>query len=274
MGIYTWPQFPAALSADFEEDARAALETWRANSALIDTAVETLVGTVGALVSGSGVKATANDTTVGNLTDKATVSAYITKTVQNPGGNENLLFEVDAAKIRLVKDYDEIPIEWTEEGVTATAGQPLPYEDGNGKMRAANFSGSATQDRNIPWLTKQDLYAAGVVRFRVRCLVTSATGPSGEGLAFRLRGASSGNGDGIDVTFGAAAVSTITGRTDAQYDTFLTDWSGTLTITDLAAGELAGLNVDRQHDHASDTYAQEVGVISVIVEYWRQLAGA
>jgi len=66
--------------------------------------------------------------------------------------------------------------------------------------------------------------------------------------------------------------STATARTDAQYDRFTTTLSGTVTVTDLAAGELMMLKLERDHDHASDTYGQLLGVTGITLEIVRYLA--
>lgn len=49
-----------------------------------------LYAAISAATSGSGVKITVSDTTLGSLNDKLQVSPGITKTVNNPGGNETM----------------------------------------------------------------------------------------------------------------------------------------------------------------------------------------
>ena len=49
-----------------------------------------LYAAIAAATSGSGVKITVSDTTLGSLNDKLQVSPGITKTVNNPGGNETM----------------------------------------------------------------------------------------------------------------------------------------------------------------------------------------
>lgn len=171
----------------------------------------------------------------------------------------------------IVTETQFLPIEWAEDGVTATADGAEKITSGNGRLRVRQFSGTVTQDVLFPWKVPNDLVVSDGIKFAVGCLVTNATGPSSEGVVFRLSGFSVGDGDAINGTFGAAVVSSETGMTHAQYDTFETGLSDKVTITALAQGELAFLKLDRQYDHASDTYGQKIGAYGITIQYSRLL---
>ena len=109
--------------------------------------------------------------------------------------------------------------------------------------------------------------SGSVVQYRVQYLVTAATGPSAEGVAFGLSGVSLGDNDATNGAKGTAVVVTDESTTAAQHDILITGWSGDVTITGLAAGEIAELNLLRDHDDAADDYAQVVGVLAVEIRY-------
>lgn len=183
-----------------------------------------------------------------------------------------VLLPSNLAEAFKVKDYIKVSIEFSSNGVTSTADPAEEYTSTNGKVFARTFAHDSTEDVIFAVEVPEDIVAASGVKFKVHCLVTAATGPSNEGVAFLLSGYSIGNGDALNGTFGTQVASTATARTDAQYDRFTTTLSGTVTITNLAAGELMMLKLERDHDHASDDYGQLIGVTGITLEIVRYLA--
>jgi hypothetical protein len=139
----------------------------------------------------------------------------------------------------------------------------------NGKVSVRTFAGDSSEDVRIPWIVPADCYVSDGIRFEVVAIVSAATGPSSEGVAFSLSGYSIGHGDALNGNFGDEVYSNKTAMTEAQYDVIVTAVSSKVTITNMAAGELAMLRFYRDHDHADDTYVQLIGVIGVRLTYTR-----
>jgi hypothetical protein len=169
---------------------------------------------------------------------------------------------VDAAMISDIYAYQEIPVAWMVDGTSAPAALDSttrkPYD-----YRA--FDTTADEDLNFVWVVPADL-SGTTIQYRVYYLVTAATGPSSEGVAFGLSGASIGDNDATNGAKGTVVVVTDTG-TAAQHDVLVTGWSGDVTITDLLAGEIAELAFIRDVDDAVDDYAQDVGVTMIQIRY-------
>jgi len=100
----------------------------------------------------------------------------------------------------------------------------------------------------------------------------SPTAPSTEGWVFFLQGASIGTGDALGATLGTAVKSTVVDVSHAQNDIVYSTKSAAITITDLAAGELALLKLYRDISDADDDYVQDVGISGIIITYQYNLA--
>jgi hypothetical protein len=114
-----------------------------------------------------------------------------------------------------------------------------------------------------------DFKASGTIKFRVIGYVTAATAPADtEVVAFSIAGCSNGNSDALGCTAGTAVTSslTIAGSGYAQNDRLATDWSGAVTVTDLAAGETVQAILIRLAD-STDTYAQDFAVAGIEIKY-------
>ena len=160
-----------------------------------------------------------------------------------------------------------IPIEWAEDGSTAPAATVL-ISNGNGSIRVRKFDGvTQTEDVVFPWQVPNDIVVGEGIKYQVVNVVTEATGPSAEEIAFDLAGYCSGSGDGIGGTFGTRVESASGSITEVQYDLVYTSKSNKVTVTDLAAGELAQLRLERDHDDTNDTYGQDIGVAGIIIYY-------
>ena len=103
-------------------------------------------------------------------------------------------------------------------------------------------------------------------------MITHATAQaSGEGVTFALASCSSGDGDTGNCTVGddsVVAYADLDGH--AQYDVVYGNYTA-MTVKDGAAGEAWMMKVYRDHDHASDDYAQVVGLIGIEVKYVKNM---
>lgn len=161
--------------------------------------------------------------------------------------------------------YDEIPVAWMQDGTSA----PAALDDASTRSpyvyRA--FDSTADEDLNFVWFVPSDL-SGSTIQYRVKYLITNATGPSAtEGVAFGLSGVSAGDNDATNGTKGTVVVVTDDTLNAAQHDVMITGWSGDVTVTSLAAGEVAEMALIRDVSDAVDDYGQDVGVLSVEIRY-------
>lgn len=185
-------------------------------------------------------------------------------TMANTGAVTIANDSVDAGMISTMNAYANIPVAWMKDGTSA----PDATDDGSTRPPYAyrTFASDADEDLNFVWFVPSDL-SGSVIQFRVKYLVTNATGPSSEGVAFGLSGVSLGDNDATNGAKGTVVVVTDPTITAAQHDVLITGWSGDVTITNLAAGEVAELAFIRDVSDASDDYGQVVGVIAVEIRY-------
>lgn len=165
-----------------------------------------------------------------------------------------------------VYGYAYIPLEYAEDGSSAPDATEL-YQQTNGAARVRKFAGDSTQDVLISWDVPEDCDGSQAITFKVVGYITESTPPSAEGVAFTLEGYSIGDNDPLNGTFGTAVTLTKTSMTYLEGDRFSTDWSSNVSITNLAAGETAQLKFTRDHDHASDTYVQKIGLYLLKIRY-------
>ena len=144
---------------------------------------------------------------------------------------------------------------------------------GVGQDKVRDFAG-ATQDEDvvIPWTVPRDIDTTEGIKFRVIGYITAEVDPAvdTQGVVFGLQGYSLGIGDPLGGAFGVVQVSTVTdlfARGCVQFDYWTTSDSPVITVTDLTAGERVIFKLYRDQDHASDTYAQEIGVAGIVLTY-------
>jgi len=157
-------------------------------------------------------------------------------------GKLQLVFDESGGISSNVSEF--IPIEWAEEG-TSSPGIATPVQNSSGVIHVRNFDDASVEDLIIPWVVPSNLDVNEDITFQVGCVVTNSTGPSNEGVSFKLSGYSVGTGDDIDGTYGTEVESKKTAMTYAQHVNFLTDESSAITITNLAVGELVMLHFER-----------------------------
>lgn len=172
---------------------------------------------------------------------------------------------------KTITDYQFLPIAWAIDG--ASAPDAVETLTSTNSVRIRKFRGdTGNQDVFIPLQISLDLVVATKIQYRVIFFVSEATGPSSEGVAFSLAGATLGNGDLLSSTLGTAVVVSATAMTYAQYVRVATAWSADVTFTDLAVGETALMKFIRIQDNTADTYAQKVGVFGIELKFQRLLA--
>ena len=163
-----------------------------------------------------------------------------------------------------------IPVGYMIDGASAPDALAT-LTSGTDKANTRTFAGDADEDLVFDWQVPLDLDTTSGIKFRVICIISSATGPSAETWQFELQGFTLGDGDALDGTLGTAQTSNSGERTDAQYDRVATAWSAAMTsthITNLAVGETAQFKLYRDVDD-SDTYAQNVAVVGIEFKYKR-----
>lgn len=138
------------------------------------------------------------------------------------------------------------------------------------KVVVRNFDPASDEDLLFDWDVPGDFYGT-TITFRVITFITNATGPSNEGVAFFLQGASIGDGDILSSALGTAIKSSWTGKTEVQYDRIATAWSAAVTITDILANETTLLKLYRDISDGDDTYAQDVGASRLQIKFKRLL---
>jgi len=169
-----------------------------------------------------------------------------------------------------VLDYPPaIPIEWCLDGASppdAAITRPSPF-----KIPVREFRGATgNQDVYIPWQAPRNL-VGGTVRYRVSGYVTNATAPANnETVNFALAGSARAPSQLLSKAMGTAGSATFTADgTYAQYDYWETNWSGVVTVTDLAGGMNVMFQLARNQN--SDTYAQKIGAAFMQLEITRRL---
>ncbi len=189
-------------------------------------------------------------------------------TVNDPAGTPANK-KVTVGNLLKIVEYEFIPIGWAIDGTAPPAN--ISTLTSTNKVQIRDFDPTSDEDVQISWHIPSDI-SGTTITYRVISFVTSATGPSNEGWAFFLQGASLGDGDILSGALGTAIKSSITARTDSQYDRVATAFSAAVTITSLAAGETAILKLYRDVSDADDTYGQDIGVWGVELKYTRQIA--
>jgi len=141
------------------------------------------------------------------------------------------------------------------------------------KIPVREFRGdTGNQDVYIPWKAPRDL-SGGIVRYRVSGYVTNAAAPAdGKTVNFALAGSARGPSQPLSKAMGAAGSATFTADgTYAQYDYWETNWSGDVTITDLATYKDVMFQLTRNQASTQDTYEQNIGVAWVELEITKRI---
>jgi hypothetical protein len=168
------------------------------------------------------------------------------------------------------KETDFVPIAWSEDLAKYDAPAVAELlEDDDGAVKVRKFSGGTSQYVVLPWEIPEDIVVSAGIEYQVVGFFTDSPflAASAHTLKFKLSGYSIGHGDPLDGTTGTEQLVTLSGETHAQNDRFALDWSPTVTVTDLARGELGMLLFRRD---ASDAYPDSVGIYGVKIQYLRE----
>lgn len=169
-----------------------------------------------------------------------------------------------------IKDVDFIPIGWAQDGL-APPDTIENLDANNGSVQIRKFDDTLDQDVIVPWVVPSD-FSGTTVSYRIIYYISETTAPgAGERVDFGLKGAAIADGESLDVTYGTP-IETFKSMTvtDIQNDVMYTGWSSNLTITGIAAGKTAVINVYRDaNDATNDTYDQKVGVMGIEIKYSR-----
>lgn len=219
----------------------------------------------GAIITATEVEAALQENrTAIDLNTNKTTNATHTGDVTGSGALTIATGAVDASHISDMYAYAEIPIAWMADGTSA----PDVLDDSTRDPYAyRTFAHDADEDLNFVWFVPADL-SGTTIQYRVSYLITNTTGPSAtEGVAFGLSGISNGDNDTSNGTKGTVVVITDDTLNASQHDILITGWSGDVTITNLAAGEVAEVAFIRDVSDTVDDYAQVVGVFMVQIRY-------
>ena len=167
------------------------------------------------------------------------------------------------------KCWDYIPVIWMEDGAVPPDAAAL-VTSGNGAFQAREFDHAQSEDLKLSWEVPEGIWADYGISFFVKYVITNATGPSNEAIAFKLSGYSVGDNDGIDGTLGGEEESAKTALTAAQYDLITSTESSLVVLTNLAEKETAFLKLYRDHDSVNDTYAQKVALVGLYISYYKK----
>lgn len=165
------------------------------------------------------------------------------------------------------EQYTFIPVEWGEDLADAPDEAEV-YENGNARHRIRSFSDSGTPGLSFTWAVPSNIKAsAPVVKYRVLCIVTNATGIlETDALRFSAQGFCRVDDDATTAALGAAVTSGISARVRPQHDWAVTDWSGEITLAGIAKSGVATIEVTRDNAVGSN-YAQSVGVFGVEIQW-------
>ncbi len=172
-------------------------------------------------------------------------------TVFTPGGL------VGAAAPSQIYDIEPLPIGWAIDGGVAPGA--IAILNSTNKARYRDFSGSANNDVFFEWIVPYGIDLSIPITFQVEGWITNATAPAnGETAKFLLSGVSIADSELLSSAQGSAITVTKTfDATFAQYDRWISEFSGNVTIAGLDPGEIVIFKLSRD---ITDTYAQDIGV--------------
>jgi len=164
----------------------------------------------------------------------------------------------------MITKYQYFPAAWMEDNATtpAAAAALISGEEIKARLFADN------ETTIVLWQVDPE-WTAGL-KFRVYYSLVAA-GEADDTATFRLKGCSVGNSDLLTCTAGdPIGVSDEIGTDDDANELMITDWSDAVTITNLAANELARLTFYR----GSDDEAGELNVIGIEIKYQAKVSAA
>lgn len=172
----------------------------------------------------------------------------------------------------VVTKYEYLPIRYAEDDATVTAPGAVTEIATTSTLFGRSFVEDADNGVVFWWNVPED-WVAGF-KYRVYYAIETDAGAD-ETVAFSVAGCSVGNTDAIACTVGTPVV--LSDELTTDYDAgelIISDWSTEVTVTNLAAGEMARLLFIRDiseddYDDASDN----VIVVGIEVKYKAKVMG-
>lgn len=197
--------------------------------------------------------------------------------IQNANNTDNIIrdnvFDCPATNVfsdsgvdTLAYVTEYIPVGYMIDGASAPAAKSTLSS--TRKVDIRDFDDAADEDLEFNWQVPADY--RDIIQWRAVLYVSNATGPSAEGVSFFLQGCTITSGEALGCAAGTAVESNATSRTDAQYDVIYTGWSSDVTLTGIAAGEMAQIKIYRDVSDADDDYAQDIGLAGIELRYINQ----
>lgn len=167
-----------------------------------------------------------------------------------------------------VPKYEIIPVEYAEDGSTPPEENELLIV-GNARARIRRFDHTEEQSIIVPLKLPQSLNQfSEFMRFRIAGIISESTGPTEESIAFRVSAVTSPFFDPLEATFDSHTVTTIQNLTASQFDSFVTDWSEELPVTELSSEGIVFVKIYRDPAEVLDTYENKVAVSFIEVSYY------
>jgi len=168
------------------------------------------------------------------------------------------------AGVTEITKYQYLPAAWFEDNATSppAAAAVISGEETKARLFADNETSIVLWQVDPEW-------SAGL-KFRVYYSLV-ANGEANDTAIFRLKGCTIGNSEALTCTAGdPIGVSDEIGTDDEINELMITGWSDAVTITNIAANELARLTFYR----GSDDEAGELNVIGIEIKYQAKISAA
>lgn len=168
------------------------------------------------------------------------------------------------AGVTEITKYQYLPAAWFEDNATSppAAAAVISGEETKARLFADNETSIVLWQVDPEW-------SAGL-KFRVYYSLV-ANGEANDTAIFRLKGCTVGNSEALTCTAGdPIGVTDELGTDDDANELMITDWSDAVTLTGIAANELARLTFYR----GSDDEAGELNVIGIELKYKAKVSAA
>jgi hypothetical protein len=172
-----------------------------------------------------------------------------------------------------ITKYQYFPIRYAEDNATGTA-PAAAAEVGTTSIIARSFAEDA--DNVVAFFWQVDPEWTAGLKYRVY-YVLNGNASANNTVVFDLAGCSVGNSDSLACAQGAAVeVSDELTTDDDQYELMVTGWSGAVTVTNLAVGEIAKLVLwrDVAGGSAEDDYGDHALVVGIEIKYQAKISAS
>ncbi|PNX50391.1 MAG: hypothetical protein BV456_06840 [Thermoplasmata archaeon M8B2D] len=156
-------------------------------------------------------------------------------------------------------------------------GSPAPsslttINNGDGSFEVRKFDPSTEEFLIKKWTVPEDYAGHNYLFVDFTSVITEATAPtSGQGVAYRLAIYKvDKNGGNLNGTYGSNIVSSIANlnsiNVNSQYDIFRLD-KILVEVSNLESGDSLMFKISRYVGHADDDYGQDIGLVSMQIQY-------